>query len=309
VIRPYESTDAAAVSAIFHEEEVPHPVTPAGVQHWRVAQPERARARSWVAEEDGRVLGLGESSLRWTTSAEGVGEVWVYVTPAARSRGLGGALYAETERHARNVGARVLESWSYTDAGNALLEARGFRVSATERISLLEPAEADTSGFEELKAEKAEEGFTLVPLQAVLDRPAELHRVYAAAAADIPERYREDDVRLEEWRRETLEHPQLSGEASFVIVKERKPVALAFVELDEPAGLAANELTGTLPEFRRRGLARLAKLATIRWVAEHGITAMLTGNAEVNAGMIQLNESLGYRPLLTETQFIRDDLS
>jgi GNAT superfamily N-acetyltransferase len=203
----------------------------------------------------------------------------------------------------------VLESWSYTEAGNALLEARGFRVSATERISLLEPGEADTSAFEELKAEKAEEGFTLVPLREVLDRPAELHRVYATAAADIPEHFREDDVRLEEWRRETLEHPQLSGEASFVVVKERTPVALAFVELDEPAGLAANELTGTLPEFRRRGLARLAKLAMIRWAAEHGIAAMLTGNAEVNVGMIRLNESLGYRPVLTETQFVRDDLS
>jgi GNAT superfamily N-acetyltransferase len=309
VIRPFEPTDATAVSAIFHEEEIPHPVTPAGVQHWHVAQPERARARAWVAEEDGRVLGIGESRLRWTTSAEGVGEVWVYVTPAARGRGLGCALYAETERHARNAGARVLESWSYTDAGNALLEARGFRISATERISLLEPAEADTSEFEELKVAKAEEGFALVPLREVLDRPAELHRVYAAAAADIPEHFREDDVRLEEWRRERLEHPQLSGEASFVVVKERTPVALAFVELDEPAGLAANELTGTLPEFRRRGLARLAKLAMIRWAAEHGIAAMLTGNAEVNVGMIRLNESLGYRPVLTETQFVRDDLS
>ena len=52
-------------------------------------------------------------------------------------------------------------------------------------------------------------------------------------------------------------------------------------------------MTGTLPEFRRRGLARLAKLATIRWAAENGVEWMLTANAEANTGMRALNESLG----------------
>ena len=55
-------------------------------------------------------------------------------------------------------------------------------------------------------------------------------------------------------------------------------------------------MTGTLPEFRRRGLARLAKLATIRWAAENGVEWMLTANAEANTGMRALNESLGTGP-------------
>jgi GNAT superfamily N-acetyltransferase len=68
-------------------------------------------------------------------------------------------------------------------------------------------------------------------------------------------------------------------------------------------------MTGTLHDFRRRGLARLAKLATIRWAAEQGFRTMLTGNAETNAAMLGLNESLGYRPVLKETHFVREDLS
>jgi GNAT superfamily N-acetyltransferase len=90
-----------------------------------------------------------------------------------------------------------------------------------------------------------------------------------------------------------------------VVVTGEQPVALAFLEVDEPARVAANEMTGTLPEFRRRGLARLVKLATIRWAAEHGIEAVQTGNSHENPGILALNIDLGYRPVLTETHFVR----
>jgi GNAT superfamily N-acetyltransferase len=309
MIRDFETADAAAVSAALHEEELPHPVTPAGVLHWRDAQPERARARMWVAEEKSRLIGWAEARLRWTTKAAGIGDLWAYVVPAARGREIGQGLHEETERHLRAVGALVLESWTYTRGGERLLASRGFRATGQERVSRLDPARADTSMLADLEAERAAEGFRVVPLAEVRDRVEELHRVYAAASADVPEYFREDDIRLEEWRRETLDHPQLSGEGSFIVLSGEQPVAVAFLEVDEPASIVANEMTGTLHEFRRRGLARLAKLATIRWAAEQGFRTMLTGNAETNAAMLGLNESLGYRPVLKETHFVREDLS
>jgi GNAT superfamily N-acetyltransferase len=305
VIRDFKRGDAAAVSAALHEESPPHPVTREGVLHWRDAQPERARARLWVAEEDGRIVGWAETRIRWTTSVADVGDLWAYVVPSHRGRGLGAALYGETEKCLLALGARVLESWTYNDAGVRLLEKRGFRATATEQVSILVPAEADLAGLETLEAEKRAEGFRLVPLGDVRGRVEELHRVYAAASADVPEYFREDDIRLDEWRRETLDHPQLSDEGSFVVVAGEQPVALAFVEVDGPARIAANEMTGTLPEFRRRGLARLAKLATIRWAAERGIESVQTGNSHENPGILALNIDLGYRPALTETHFVR----
>lgn len=306
MIRDFEPGDAKGVSAALHEEEPPHPVTAEGVLHWRDAQPERARARLWVAEVDGRIVGWAEVRLRWTTSVPDVGDVWGYVVPSMRGQGLGAALYDEASRYLMDVGAKVLESWTYTEAGVGLLETRGFRATGKEQVSVLEPALADLTMLQGLEAEKAAEGFRLVPLGDVLDRVEALHRVYAAASADVPEYFREDDIRLEEWHRETLEHPQLSLEGSFVILAGEQPVALAFLEVDEPARIAANEMTGTLHEFRRRGLARLAKLATIRWAAEHDIAAMQTGNAHENAAMLALNASLGYRPVQTETHYLRD---
>ncbi len=305
MIRDFEPSDAPAVSAALHEESPPQPVTAEGVLHWRDAQPERARPRLWVAEEDGRIVGWAETRIRWTTSVTDVGDLWAYVVPSHRGRGIGAALYDEAERHLVGLGARTLESWTYSDAGVALLEKRGFRATGTEQVSVLAPAETDFSALEDLEKQKCAEGFRLVPLSEVGDRVEGLHRVYAAASADVPEYFREDDIRLDEWRRETLEHPQLSDEGSFVVVAGEQPVALAFLEVDEPARIAANEMTGTLPEFRRRGLARLLKLATIRWAAEHGIAAVQTGNSHENPGILALNLDLGYRPVLTETHFVR----
>jgi GNAT superfamily N-acetyltransferase len=307
LIRDFEPADAAAVSAALHEEEPPHPVTPEGVLHWRDGQPQRARARLWVAEEAGRVVGWAEARIRWTTKVQDVGDVWAYVVPSERGRGLGAALYAEVERYVLRMGARILESWTYTAAGASLLEKSGFRATGTEQVSILDPARADLSELSALEEQKAEEGFSLVPLEDVRGQVEELHRVYAAASQDVPEYFREDDIRLEEWKHETLEHPQLSLKGSAIVLSGDLPVALAFLEVDAPASIAANEMTGTLPEFRRRGLARLAKLATVRWAAEHGIAAIQTGNSHENPGILALNERLGYRPVLTETHYLRDN--
>jgi acetyltransferase (GNAT) family protein len=51
------------------------------------------------------------------------------------------------------------------------------------------------------------------------------------------------------------------------------------------------------PEYRRRGLALLVKLAAAQWAAEAGIERLLTENDEDNVGMLAINERLGYRLL------------
>jgi RimJ/RimL family protein N-acetyltransferase len=65
-------------------------------------------------------------------------------------------------------------------------------------------------------------------------------------------------------------------------------------------------MTGTAPAFRRRGLARLAKEATIAWAAEAGIETITTSNDTTNADMLALNEHLGYRPTVVRIAVVRD---
>lgn len=83
---------------------------------------------------------------------------------------------------------------------------------------------------------------------------------------------------LKEWRRFILGNPLLDDEASVVVVDtDGRVVSLSWLLVDHVRRRAENEWTATLPQLRGRGLARLAKLASIRWAAEHDIAEILTG--------------------------------
>jgi GNAT superfamily N-acetyltransferase len=308
VIRPFRADDADAVAALLDEDRIPEGVTGDGIRHWLESQPERARAAIWVADEERGIVGWARARLRWATSVEGVGEVTVFVSPRLRRRGLGAALYDRAHAHLVRVDARVLESWTTDEQGDRFLVARGFEPVRTQGLLRLDVASADLSELDRLRKAKEAEGYELTPLAAVADRPEELYALDAGATADVPGTFREDDVRLEDWLDETLGHPQLTREGSFVVLAGEQPVAHALLHVAPRSRLAANEMTGTRPEHRRKGLARLAKLACSAWAREQGYEAIQTGCDQDNAGMLHLNRTLGYEQVGTETQYVREDL-
>ncbi len=308
MIRPFREADGEALALLLRADDPPHALTGAGIRHWAAHQPERARAAVFVAEEQGAAAGWARARIRWATSAPGVGEVWGFVAPGRRGRGLGAALYETARAHLVGVGARVLESWSTGEEGGRFLAARGFAPTRTQELLRLDLAAADLSRLEDLRAAKRAEGYEVLPLEAVAGRAAELHALDAGTIADVPGTFAEDDVRLEDWLAEALGHPQLTAEGSVVVLRGGEPVAHALVHVDPEARLAANEMTGTRRDHRRRGLARLAKLEVVAWAREQGYEAILTMSDQDNAGMLHLNHSLGYRRAGTETQYLLDEL-
>jgi GNAT superfamily N-acetyltransferase len=308
MIRVFAAEDGEAVAGLLEEDVVAHALTGAGVRHWLASQPARAHACSWVAVEEGKVVGWMRARLRWATSAVGAAELWAFVRPAHRRRGVGAELYEVAVRHLANLAARSLESWSSSEDGSRFLADRGFRPVRTQRVLRLELANADLSGYRRLLAGKEADGYSLVTLAAVADRTRELHALDASATADVPATHAEDDFRYEDWLEETLAHPQLSREGSAIVLAGGDPVAYALVHVDPDARLAANEMTGTRADLRGRGLARLAKLATIAWALEHGFEAILTSTDGENVPMLGLNESLGYKAVAIETEYLLEDL-
>jgi GNAT superfamily N-acetyltransferase len=222
---------------------------------------------------------------------DGVASLWTFVRPANRRRGLGGELYEAASAH--------------LGAGARFLTARRFQSVRTQRLLRLDLATADLSGFGGLRAAKEAEGYSVVPLAAVAERTEELHVLDAAATADVPATYAEDDFRYEDWLEETFGHPQLSRDGSTVVLAGQESVAYALLQVQPDRRLAANEMTGTRADHRRRGLARLAKLATIAWAREHGFLAVRTSCDGENLAMLSLNESLGFRPVAVETEYPR----
>lgn len=281
--------------------------TEAGFRHRIATEPGRARRRDWCAELDGAIVGWCAAGLETYSSTSGLSYMVVGVREDARGRGLGGALYSEAETYLRALGARVIHT-NVRDESPArrFAESRGFRHTRTERLSRVDPREVDVSGLAALERAKAGEGVRLVSLADLRERPRDVFELDAATSRDVPHDEPIDDLRYDEWLASFWRHPDVSFEGSFFALDGDRPVALTLLRADPAQGKALHDMTGTLPAYRGRGLARLVKLATISWAAANGITTLMTENDETNRPMLALNESLGYRPFASELLYVRD---
>jgi GNAT superfamily N-acetyltransferase len=294
-VRPFEPGDAErAVELLFQLS--PSSVQTAGsLLHRQVSEPPRARRKSWVALDGDELVGFATANFDWFGGEAGKGRIWVGVDPKHRRRGLGTELWETAAAHL--AGAKKLTVEVDDDpAGLRFVEQRGFTQYDSEVISRLDLGEAELET-------KRQEAFRVLPLSEVRDRERELHEFYGAAGG-IPPGDPENRVTLEEWREFILGNPLLDDEGSVVVLdSEDRVVSLSWLLVDDARRRAENEWTATLPRLRGRGLARLAKVETIRWAAEHGLTEIVTGNDPDNLPIRELNRRLGYQEL-----FLRRDL-
>ena len=80
-----------------------------------------------------------------------------------------------------------------------------------------------------------------------------------------------------------------------VVLVGGEAVTATMLITERASGRGENNGTGTLPEHRGRGLALLAKQASLVRAAELGCTTVYTRNDAINAPMLAINRRLGYR--------------
>jgi GNAT superfamily N-acetyltransferase len=259
--------------------------------HRERSVPERALLRSFVAELDGRVVGESWVFREWWTSADRV-QVFAAVRGHARGRGIGSALYDEARAHADAIGwADLYTRFHETETGVAFARARGFREARADRYSALEPRTVGESPAVEVRP------------AADVD-PRILYAIDEGSVRDMPGAAAHEANPFEDWEAFVLGRPLLRLEGSFVAYADGEPAAIAMLTADFDTGRGTNMYTGTLPGFRGRGLAYAAKVALIRWAAEHGITQLVTHNDETNAAMLAINDRLGYRPVGRRVEYV-----
>ena len=277
------------------------------LRHRVETTPARAHPCRLVASEGGNVIGFAMGMFHLYSERDDVAFVWAGVRSGWRRRGIGGELYHAVASHLVGHGARrLLAEARDEEAARRFAEARGFSHTMTRRLSSVDPRTVDLSAFEELRRQQEQGGFTVVSMSEFRDRPEAIHAIDADTSRDIPADEPITDVRFDEWRRSHWENRLLSLEGSYVVVHDGRPVAFTMLRAQPSRGKAENAMTGTLREFRGRGLARLAKLASIGWAAANGITRIVTENDETNAPMLALNVRLGYRPFAAVLSYVRD---
>ena len=281
---PTDYTEAFQVmSAVY-----PHLVqTETGFVHRMESVPPEARWKGWVAEIDGSIVGWSRAQIRYEESG-GSANIGVNVLPEWRRQGIGTALYEPALEHV----ADAPRAFAFAgEDGRGFAEAHGYRLTRTSRTSALDPRSVDTSDLDRTSVD-------VRPLSET--GPEATFAVESVTALDIPGDEPLDRIDYELWLRRYWESPDLDFGSSFGAQVDDRLVAVSYVGVDLPGDRAVSAYTGTLPEYRGQGLARLVKLAVVRRLSELGVSRLVAYNHDENAAMLAVNERLGFRPVVTQ---------
>jgi GNAT superfamily N-acetyltransferase len=286
-IRPFDSSDAEAAAELLFRLVPASVQTADSLRHRQEREPARARRASWVAVENEALVGFATAQFRWYGGESDDGRIWVGVDAPQRQRGIGAELWEACSSHLEGA-TRVTVEVDGDPAGLRFVGKRGFTEYGSEVMSRLIPEEC-------VLEPKPHEGYHVLPLGAVRDREQDLFEFYAASGGVRPGDP-ENQVTFEEWRDVILGNPMLDDDGSVVVVDSNdRIVSMSWLLVDRARRRAMSEWTATLPRLRSHGLARLAKLAAIRWAAAHNLVELVTGNEPDNLHMLELNRALGYR--------------
>ena len=293
VIRQAVGDDAEAVAAVRRAVYPYKAMSPAAIRHMIDVPSAGQRYLPLVAEREGEIVAWGSAGLTVWTSKPGQSEVMVFVHPDHRKQGIGSQLAERLHQHLTEVGAIRVRTFVHPD-GLEFARNRGYdgarqmHFAGVELTSLPEqPATPDgieVVAFGEVDPRAAYTGDTIASLDEPGDSPM-------------------DSMEYDRWVEEIWNSPSLDKSLSVAAMAGDEMASFTLVETDGDRMWSG--MTGTVPAYRGRGLAKLVKSVALRRAAAAGITSAYTSNDDENGPMLAINNWLGYRRVQTELGLLR----
>jgi GNAT superfamily N-acetyltransferase len=284
-IRAASPDDAVGIAAVW-AAAMPHLVkTARGIE----AELRNSTSRVvLIAVEDDQVVGYGNVYLPSPEAKAPRVRTTVQVPPAERGRGIGSALAEAITRSAAEAGAgSLLVVVADDDASQQFATARAFTIARP-----MSHASADLSQVPEPAAVPDE--LRLVDFDDV--DPQRLWEAWAAVADGDPSGLSHTPA-YDDWIATDWNHPDLRRDLSIALLTEDGDV-VSFVTTtaDPDRRVIWSNLTGTIPAYRGRGLAKVVKSAALTRSRDAGFVTAFTGNDSNNVPMLAVNRWLGYQP-------------
>lgn len=325
-IRPFDPADPGALdrahALLATAHRVDHPELPLRPKHVFAAEtrfpPPRAELRVHTALDGERTLGLMTVYLPAGDNAH-YAEAEITVHPEHRRRGVGTALLDHllaTARAEARTEVVVIARGAWKDGpkrstdGPEFLERRGFALALTEVDHRMAAAGLDEATERSLRSDaEAAAGEEYALVRWTGRTPPEhregLGRIDSMIFDEVPlgevdlrgRTIDADFVRVRDDRDALIGRTALR---TLAVHKSSGAVAAntaLFAFADEPD--AYQGITIVDPAHRGHRLGMLVKLANLRLLRERfpHVTAIWTGNADVNAHMLAINEALGFAPV------------
>jgi len=304
-LREFADTDHPSVARIWSRNDPERPVTTEEVRNIFESSknPRFIRSNRSIVETASEAVvasgSLWQSSFMYDPKFAMVG---LSVDPDHQHRGLGRRLFEDLEGTARARGLEGLWGGVRADEPRSVrfFEAAGFREKRRMWLSKLDVREAPVNLSPRSPERWSSEGIVFTTVQEEgADRPEvrdRLYELYLGAMKDTPRlggEFRDARDWFDGW---TYRNPGYLPEAMFVARSGDAYVSfsLLFRRVAEPDTLHVS-LTGTLPEYRGRGLAGELKRRSIEYARSHGYRYIQTDNDSQNPRIWSINRQLGFR--------------
>ncbi|MDP9320056.1 MAG: GNAT family N-acetyltransferase [Chloroflexota bacterium] len=298
-VRPFAEQDYTAyarIASIAQGERINAAEARATDARWDPTRYDRLRVVA-VDEEDAP-LGYGE--IRQEPSRVDPRRYFIRlgVDPASRRRGIGAAIW---ERLATELGKRRAEVaclWAFdATACQTFITKRGFvEVTRTyAQVRAIASAPLPTPALEERVTST---GIQITTLAAVRDALGEdalepVWELHSACRLDHAALGRATPQPFAEWLSDNVTDAAALPDAYFVALDGARYVGVSSVRRDGEDTLRIG-ITGVLPGYRRRGIARLLTVRVHAWAKAHGSSEIHTETTKESTAMLALNDSLGY---------------
>ena len=298
-VRPFAERDHVAFARIRSTGEG-EPTTPEESRErdasWDWSRYERVRVVA-VDEEDAP-LGYGEIYQEPTRFDPRRYFLRLAVDLRMRRRGIGELIWTQLLAELRERGALGAYVWARdATAGARFVTERGFRevIRTYTQVRAVATAPLPTPAGEDRLAAL---GIRIAALSALAANDPraidQAHDTYFASRLDQPTLGRVTPTSFAEWKRTHVEAEAASLDAYFVAVVDGRFVGQSLAWRARAEDVLDIKVTGVLPAYRRRGIARALKLRLHAYARAQGFTEMHTRTTRENRAMVALNDSLGY---------------
>ena len=313
MIIPFDNSDAHYTayahiwSTIFHH----NPESAESVRNDDKDRDAKFKYARYFWQEQGELVGMALYVQQFWNYRPNLFDIYVFVLPDYRKKGIGTALYEHLMAQLAPHEPTKLVTLTVENKldGIRFVEQRGFKPAMRYIVSTLQVDRFDAGLFSAERERFDQSPYTIQTLRQLREVDPEnylrkLHALKQTLTMDVPAPDELKGISYQAFAKQ-FQSPNMYPDGVLVALDGDQCIGMTEVWQNSANPERLNQyMTGTLPAYRRQGIALVLKLHAIEFAQRIGKKIIHTDNEENNP-MYLLNLKLGFEPEPAEIEFVK----